>query len=276
MSAAPAASAGSIALGALSVNRIGFGARFVQDPDHHGALLRRALELGVTLIDTADVYGNSEAAIAGVLHPYPQELTIATKGGQTLVDGTPTANGQPAYLREACERSLARLRVDTIDVYQLHMPDPGVPIAESVGALDELRREGKIREIGVSNVFGEQLELARRAAPVVSVQNRFSLKHRRSDAEVAFCEREGMAYMPWWPLAGGELAQSGGALRSVADAHGATPGQVALAWLLNRSPSMLPIPGTTSVEHLEQNVAAAALALTDTEIASLEAEQPAA
>lgn len=257
MSAAPAAAAGPIALGSLEVNRIGFGARFVQDPDHHGALLRRVLELGVNLIDTADVYGNSEAAIAGALHPYPEGLVIATKGGQTLVDGTPTANGTPGYLREACERSLTRLRVDTIDLYQLHMPDPGVPIAESVGALEELRREGKIREIGVSNVFGEQLELARRTAPVVSVQNRFSLKHRQSDAEIALCERESMAYMPWWPLAGGELARVGAAQ--------------ALAWLLQRSPAMLPIPGTTSVEHLEENMTAAQVQLTSKEIADLEA-----
>ena len=272
MSQAPAAAAGTIGLGSLVVNRIGFGARFVQDPDHHGALLRRALELGVNLIDTADVYGNSEAAIAGALHPYPEGLTIATKGGQTLVDGTPAGDGRPDYLRAACERSLARLRVDTIDLYQLHMPDPDVPLAESVGALDELRREGKVREIGVSNVFGAQLELARRTAPVVSVQNRLSLKHRQGDAEIAICERDGIAYMPWWPLAGGELAQSAGPLRDVAEAHGATPGQVALAWLLRRSPAMLPIPGTASGEHLEENVAAATLRLSDDDVAALEAD----
>jgi pyridoxine 4-dehydrogenase len=243
-------------VGSLSVNRIGLGARFVQDAEHHGPLLQRALELGVNLIDTADVYGASEEAIAGALHPYPEGLVIATKGGQTLVDGQPTADGRPEYLQQACERSAKRLRVDTIDLYQLHMPDPNVPIEESVGALDELRREGKVREIGVSNVFGEQLERARASAPIVSVQNRYSLKHRDSETEIEFCERERMAYMPWWPLAGGELAQIGV--------------QQALAWLLQRSPAMLPIPGTASVEHLEENVAAAGLRLTDDEVAQLE------
>ena len=257
MSAAPAAGAGTITLGSLSVNRIGLGARFVQDAAHHGPLLSRALELGVNLIDTADVYGASEDAIAGALHPYPDGLVIATKGGQTLVDGTPTADGRPEYLRDACERSLRRLRVDTIDLYQLHMPDPNVPIEESVGALDELRREGKVREIGVSNVFGDQLELARRTTPIVSVQNRYSLMHRDSEREIDICEREGMAYMPWWPLGGGELARVGV--------------QKALAWLLQRSPAMLPIPGTGSVEHLEENVAAAGVQLTPEEVAALEA-----
>jgi pyridoxine 4-dehydrogenase len=254
---APAAAAGELTLGALTVNRVGLGARFVQDAAHSRPLLERALELGVNLIDTADVYGNSENAIADALHPYPEGLVIATKGGQTLVNGTPTGDGRPEYLREACERSLARLRVDTIDLYQLHMPDSNVAIEESVGALDELRREGKVREIGVSNVFGEQLESARRAAPIVSVQNRYSLKHRESQVEIAICEREGMAYMPWWPLAGGALAGLGA--------------QRALAWLLQRSPAMLPIPGTASIEHLEENVAAAALHLTPEEIAALEA-----
>jgi pyridoxine 4-dehydrogenase len=257
VTATPAAAAGELALGGLRVNRIGLGARFVQDPEHSRPLLRRALQLGVNLIDTADVYGNSEAAIAGALHPYPEGLVIATKGGQTLVDGRPTADGRPEYLREACERSLKRLRVDTIDVYQLHMPDPDVPLEESVGALAALRDEGKVREIGVSNVFGKQLELARHTAPIVSVQNRYSLMHRDSEAEIAICERDGMAYMPWWPLAGGELAGLGA--------------QRALAWLLRRSPVMLPIPGTTSIEHLEENVAAAAMYLTPEEVAALEA-----
>jgi aryl-alcohol dehydrogenase-like predicted oxidoreductase len=257
MTDTPAAAAGRLALGGLSVNRIGLGARFVQDAEHSRPLLERALELGVNMIDTADVYGNSEEAIAGALHPYPAELVIATKGGQTLVDGRPTGDGRPEYLREACERSLRRLRVDTIDLYQLHMPDPNVPLEESVGALDELRREGKVREIGVSNVFGAQLELARRTAPIVSVQNRYSLMHRDSEAEIAICEREGMAYMPWWPLGGGELARLGA--------------KRALAWLLQRSPAMLPIPGTASVAHLEENVAAASVQLTPAEVAELEA-----
>ena len=256
MTQGPAAAAGELSLGGLTVNRIGLGARFVQDAEHSRPLLERALELGVNLIDTADVYGNSEEAIAGALHPYPDELVIATKGGQTLVDGQPTADGRPEYLREACERSLRRLRVDTIDVYQLHMADPEVPIEESVGGLDELRREGKVREIGVSNVFGEQLERARRTAPIVSVQNRYSLMHRQTETEIEICEREGMAFMPWWPLAGGELAPLGP--------------ERAIAWLLQRSPAMLPIPGTSSVEHLEENVAAAAVRLTPDEVAKLE------
>ncbi len=253
----PAAAAGELALGDLVVNRIGLGARFVQDATHQGPLLRRALELGVNLIDTADVYGNSEAAIAEALHPYPDGLVIATKGGQTVVDGQPTANGRPEYLRGACERSLARLRVDTIDLYQLHMPDPGVPLAESLGALDELRREGKVRHIGVSNVFGDAFEAALSVAPIVSVQNRYSLKHRERETEIQICEREGIAYMPWWPLAGGELAQIGA--------------QTALAWLLQHSQAMLPIPGTASVEHLEENVAAAAITLAPAAVAQLEA-----
>jgi pyridoxine 4-dehydrogenase len=249
---------GELTLGALTVSRIGLGARFIQDAEQARPLLQRALELGVNLIDTADVYGASEEAIAGALHPYPERAVIATKGGQTLVDGTPTANGTPAYLRDACERSLARLRVDTIDLYQLHMPDPNVPIEESLGTLAELRTEGKIRELGVSNVFGDQLAAALGAAPVVSVQNRYSLKHRERDTEIEICEREAIAYMPWWPLGGGELARVGA--------------KNALAWLLQRSPVMLPIPGTASVEHLEQNVAAAAVRLTDEEVAALEAE----
>jgi pyridoxine 4-dehydrogenase len=257
VTATPAGAAGELALGTLRVNRIGLGARFVQDAEHSRPLLRRALELGVNLIDTADVYGNSEEAIAGALHPYPNGMVIATKGGQTLVDGQPTADGRPEYLRDACERSLKRLRVDTIDVYQLHMPDPDVPLEESVGALAELRDEGKVREIGVSNVFGEALALARRTAPIVSVQNRYSLMHRESAAEIEICEREGMAFMPWWPLAGGQLAEIGA--------------QRALAWLLRRSPVMLPIPGTASIEHLEENVAAAAMRLTPEDAAALEA-----
>jgi aryl-alcohol dehydrogenase-like predicted oxidoreductase len=253
-----AAAAGELTLGDLKVNRIGLGARFIQDAEHSRPLLRRALELGVNLIDTADVYGNSESAIAEALHPYPEGLVIATKGGQTLVDGAPTADGRPEYLREACERSLKRLRVDTIDLYQLHMPDPNVPLEDSVAALDQLRREGKVREIGVSNVFGPQLELARRTAPIVSVQNRYSLMHRDSEAEFEICEREGMAFMPWWPLGGGELVRVGA--------------RRALAWLLQRSPAMLPIPGTASIEHLEENVGAAVVRLTQEDITALEAQ----
>ena len=248
-----------LALGDLSVSRIGFGGRWLSDPEHSRTLLHRALELGVNLIDTADVYGASEEVIAGALHPYPEGIVIATKGGQTLVDGRPTADGRPEYLRAACERSLTRLRADTIDLYQLHMPDPEVPIEDSLGALDELRREGKIRHIGVSNVFGDQLERALATVPVVSVQNRYSLMSRNSEREIENCEREGIAFMPWQPLADGALAGTAGP-------------QVALAWLLQRSPAMLPIPGTSSIEHLEENVAAAGLRLTADELAALEAQ----
>ena len=205
------------------------------------------------------MYGASEEVIAGALHPYPEGIVIATKGGQTLVDGRPTADGRPEYLRAACERSLTRLRADTIDLYQLHMPDPEVPIEDSLGALDELRREGKIRHIGVSNVFGDQLERALATVPVVSVQNRYSLMSRNSEREIENCEREGIAFMPWQPLADGALAGTAGP-------------QVALAWLLQRSPAMLPIPGTSSIEHLEENVAAAGLRLTADELAALEAQ----
>ena len=246
-------------LGDLSVSRIGFGGRWLSDPEHSRTLLHRALELGVTLIDTADVYGNSEEIIAQALRPYPDDLVIATKGGQTHVEGRPTADGRPEYLRAACERSLTKLRVESIDLYQLHMPDPNVPIEDSIGALDELRREGKIRHFGVSNVFGDQLEAALRTAPIVSVQNRYSLMNRDSEHEIEICEREGIAFMPWQPLADGALASIAGP-------------QVALAWLLQRSPAMLPIPGTTSIEHLEENVTAAGLRLTADEVAALDAQ----
>jgi aryl-alcohol dehydrogenase-like predicted oxidoreductase len=232
------------------------------------------LELGVTLIDTADVYGGdnaSELLIADALHPYPDDLVIATKGGQVSVNGQPAANGRPDYLRSACDGSLRRLRVDTIDLYQLHMPDPDVPIEESLGALVELRREGKVRHVGVSNFFREQLDRALTLAPIVSVQNLYNLGRRGSDPEVDTCERHEIAYMPWYPIFAGEIPATG-ELGRIADARGATPAQVALAWLLARSPAVLPIPGTSSLPHLEENVAAAALRLTDEEVARLSAD----
>src|SRR5438552_17379089 len=181
---------------------MGFGARWVtsHDPENGGAVLRHALHLGVTLIDTADVYGGdnaSERLIADVLQPYPDNLVIATKGGQMSVEGRPTANGTPEYLREACEGSLRRLKVEAIDLYQLHMPDPNVPLQESLGALVELREEGKVRHIGVSNLFGEQLELALATAPIVSIQNRFHVGSRRFDPELEICAQRGIAFMPW-------------------------------------------------------------------------------
>jgi pyridoxine 4-dehydrogenase len=269
--------------GDLEVHRLGFGAMRITGsgvwgppPDHERALavLRRAVELGVDLVDTADSYGPavSEELIAEALHPYPDDLVVASKGG--LERGGPgqwSRNGDPQHLREACEASLRRLRVDRIDVYQLHSPDPDVPFEDSVGALKELQDEGKIRHVGLSNVLVDELERARAIVEVVSVQNRFNLTDRHSEDVLQACERDGIGFIPWFPLAAGELAKPGGPVAEIAERHDATPGQVALAWLLQRSPVMLPIPGTGSVEHLEENVAAADLRLDDEEMRRLEA-----
>jgi len=267
--------------GDLVVNRMGFGAMRItgegiwgDPPDRQAALsvLRRAVELGVTFIDTADSYGPevSENLIAEALHPYPSALVIATKGGlERTGPGQWPRNARPAQLKAACEASLRRLRLECIDLYQLHWPDPRVPYEESVGALVELQREGKIRHIGVSNVDAGLLARARALATVVSVQNPFNLSSRQNEDVLATCERDGLAFMPYFPLAAGPLTQPGGALDSIAAAHGATQGQIALAWLLRRSPVMLPIPGTSQVGHLEENVAAAAITLSDQEMATL-------
>jgi pyridoxine 4-dehydrogenase len=268
--------------GDLEVHRLGFGAMRITgrgvwgppaDRDAALAVLRRAVELGVDIIDTADSYGPhvSEQLIAAALHPYPDGLVIATKGGlERSGPGSWSRNGRPEHLREACERSLRDLQVDRIDLYQLHAVDPEVPYAESVGALKELQDEGKIRHVGVSNVSIEQLDEARSIVDVVSVQNRFNLGDRSSADVLAVCERDGLGFFPWFPLAAGDLARPGGVLAEIAEAHDATPGQVALAWLLARSPVMLPIPGTGSLAHLEENVAAACLSLTDDELAQLD------
>ncbi len=267
--------------GDLPVNRLGFGAMRItgegiwgepEDPEESRAVLRRAVELGVNLIDTADSYGPdvSERLIGEALHPYPEDLVIATKGG--LVRGGPgqwEPNGRPEHLRDACEGSLKRLKLERIDLYQLHRIDPNVPEEEQFGVLSELRDEGKIRYVGLSEVDVEQIQRARDALPIVSVQNRYNLTDRVSEDVLDYCEREGIAFIPWFPLATGELARPGGTLDEIADRHDATPGQVALAWLLERSPVMLPIPGTSSVEHLENNLAATNLCLTDEEIAEL-------
>lgn len=270
-----ATAAGTVELGGdLSVCRMGFGAMWMTaaHPEPCRALLQRAVELGINLIDTADVYGNgsSELMLAEALHPYPTDVVIATKGGQTVVDGNVVANGRPDYLREACEASLRRLRLDAIDLYQLHMPDPGVPLAESLGALAELRTEGKIRHIGGSNFLRETLDSALSNAQLASVQNQFNLADRNCEPEVEKCEQGGIAFIPYRPLAGGALTQRDGDLSRIAEARGATPAQVALAWLLQRSPSMLPIPGTSTIVHLEENVAAAALRLSGEELALLD------
>ena len=277
------AASGTMTLGGdLEVHRLGFGAMRITGSGVWGppadreaalAVVRRAVELGVDLIDTADSYGPhvSEQLIAEALHPYPDGLVIATKGG--LERGGPGAwsrNGRPEHLRAACEGSLRDLRVDRIDVYQLHARDPEVPYAESVGALRELQDEGKIRHVGVSNVSVEELEEARSIVEVVSVQNRFNLADRSSADVLAVCERDGLGFLPWFPLAAGDLARPGRVVDEIARAHDATPGQVALAWLLARSPVMLPIPGTGSADHLGENLAAAELRLTDEELARLE------
>jgi aryl-alcohol dehydrogenase-like predicted oxidoreductase len=277
-----AAAAGTFSLGGdLNVNRMGFGAMRItgegiwgepEDPEEARAVLRRAVELGINLIDTADSYGPevSERLIAEVLHPYPEGLVIATKGGLTRPGpGRWEPNGRPEHLREACEGSLRRLKVDRIDLYQLHRIDPRVPPEEQVGTLAELREEGKIRHVGLSEVSVEEIESAREIVSIASVQNRYNLTDRGYEDVLDFCEREGIGFIPWFPLATGNLARPGGPLDEMAARHGVAPGQIALAWLLKRSPVMLLIPGTSSVEHLEENVAAASLELDDEEFEEL-------
>ncbi|HWE64135.1 MAG TPA: aldo/keto reductase [Chloroflexota bacterium] len=275
-----AALAGTLTLGGdLTVHRMGFGAMRLTGKGIWGepanreeckAVLRRALELEINFIDTADSYGPevSENLIAEALYPYPKGLVIATKGGQVRPGPDQwVPDGRPEHLRQACEGSLRRLRVDHIDLYQLHRPDPKVPFDQSVGALAALQREGKIRHIGLSNVTVDQLEQASRIVQVVSVQNRYSLFDRSSEGVLQACQREGIAFIPWAPLGSGKQAA---ALEQVAARHQATPGQLALAWLLHHSPVMLPIPGTSRVAHLEENVAAVAIRLTDEEMVLLE------
>jgi pyridoxine 4-dehydrogenase len=280
-----AAAAGTFALGGAGggpvVNRLGFGAMRLtgrgilgepEDPEEARRVLRRAVELGVNLIDTADSYGPevSERIIAEALRPYPEDLVIATKGGYTRAGGRWVPNGHPRHLREACEGSLMRLEVDRIDLYQFHTPDPNVPFEDSVWSLAELRDEGKIRHVGLSNVGVRELEIAIDIVPIVSVQNRYNLTDRHSEAVLQACEREEVGFIPWRPLATGRLVRSRGVLDEIAARHDATPSQVALAWLLGHSPAMLPIPGTSSVAHLEENVAAAGLRLSEDEMATLD------
>jgi len=264
---------GTIALGGeLSVHRLGFGAMRLTGPGIFGEpanrdecrrVLRRAVELGVDFIDTADSYGPnvSEEIIAEALHPYSPDLVIATKAG--LLRPGPhewTVNGDPKRLRAACEGSLRRLRVDRIDLYQLHRIDPDVPEADQFGVLEDLRREGKIRLVGLSEAGVPAIQRARRVLPIASVQNKYNVADRSYDDVVDYCERESIAFIPWYPLGAGALTGQA-ALTGVAVRHRATPMQVALAWLLARSPVMLPIPGTSSVAHLDENVAAARLRL---------------
>jgi pyridoxine 4-dehydrogenase len=282
----PAEASGTLTIaGDLKVYRLGLGTMRItgegiwgapKDKPEALAVLRRALELGINLIDTADSYGPevSEGLIAEALYPYPKELVIATKGG--LIRPGPgqwVPDGRPEHLREALEGSLRRLRLDRIDIYQFHRPDPKVPFEESVGELAKLRAEGKIRHVGLSNVTTEQLARAQKIVPIVSVQNRYNLVHResenmsatQSEEMIDTCARQGIGFIPWFPLATGELAQAGGPLAQIAQQHNAQPGQIALAWLLKRSSTVLPIPGTSSVKHLEENVQGATIKLSQQE-----------
>lgn len=266
--------------GDLTVQRLGFGAGRLVGPNFYGeseapeqarAVLRRVVELGVDLIDTADSYGPeiNERQIADALYPYPPNLVIATKAGYERPRRSWTPNGKPEHLRAACEDSLRRLRLERIDLYQLHGPDPNVPLEESVGALDELRREGKIRHIGLSNVNTAELRDVRKIAPIASVQNEYNIGQRESDDVVDACEEAGIAFLAYFPMDAGALARAGGALANVARAHRVTPAQIALAWLLYRSPAVVPIPGTSSLRHLEENVAAADIELSDEDLRTL-------
>ena len=275
-----ASSAGNISLGGkLSVHRLGYGAMRLtgegiwgppKDRKRALAVLQRAVELGVNFIDTADSYGPhvNEELIAEALFPYPKELVIATKGGWNRPGPNQwTHDATPSHLREAVEGSLKRLRLERIDVYQLHIPDPVVSFEASVEALAQMRDEGKIRLVALSNVTQEHIERARKIVPIASVQNRYSFADREWDYVVSYCERNGIAFIPWFPLGAGRVA--GEVLNGIAQAHSASPTQIALAWLLQRSPLMLPIPGTSSIEHLEQNVASASLRLAEEEYEEL-------
>ncbi|MBO4163696.1 aldo/keto reductase [Micromonospora antibiotica] len=281
-SSQPAKASGTYRIGGdLQVDRLGYGAMQLtgpgvwgdpKDPAEAVRVLRRAYELGVTFIDTADSYGPfvSELLIREALHPYADDLVIATKAGLTRSgpgDWRPV--GRPEYLRQQCELSLRHLGVESIGLYQLHRIDAKVPLADQLGELALLQQEGKIRHIGLSEVTVEQIEGAQQITPIVSVQNLYNLADRSAEDVLEHCERNDLAFIPWFPIATGNLAKPGGPLDAIATGHEATPAQLALAWLLRRSPVMLPIPGTSSVGHLEENVAAAQVQLTDEEYDAL-------
>ncbi|NNH70396.1 oxidoreductase [Nocardia uniformis] len=282
--AQPASASGTYSLGGdLPIHRLGYGAMQITgpgvwgdpaDPDEAVRVLRRAVDLGVNFIDTADSYGPfvSEQLIRKALHPYADDLVIATKAGLTRSgpgDWRPV--GRPEYLRQQLHLSLRNLGVDRIDLYQLHRIDPQVPLADQLGALVELQQEGKIRHIGVSEVSVDQLKQARELATIVSVQNLYNLANRQAEDVLEYAEANGIAFIPWFPIATGELARPGGPLDTAAKEHDATPAQLALAWLLRRSPVMLPIPGTSRVPHVEENISAAEITLTDAEFEALTA-----
>ncbi|MEU4097083.1 aldo/keto reductase [Streptomyces sp. NPDC026673] len=281
---ADARDSGTFAIGGdLPVRRLGYGTMQLtgegvwgdpRDPDEAVRVLRHAVALGVTFVDTADSYGpfTAELLIRKALRPYPPDLVIATKAGFARPGpGEWVPVGRPAYLRQQVELSLRHLGVERIDLLQLHRVDPEVPIADQVGELAAMQAEGKIRHIGLSEVSPEQIEEASRTAVIVSVQNRYNLADRAAEDVLAYAERQGMGFIPWFPLATGELARAGGPLDRIAAEHGAHPSQLAIAWLLRRSPVMLPIPGTSSVAHLDDNVAAAGIRLTDQEFEALTA-----
>lgn len=279
-----ASEAGTFKIGGdLSVNRVGYGAMRLTgagvwgDPDdREGAkgVLHKALDLGVNFIDTADAYGpeTNENLIREALYPYPSDVLVATKGGHVRDDDKNwLTNGRPEHIKQSCEASLKRLGVEEIELYQFHRPDPDVPYEESIGAFAELKAEGKVRHVGISNVDVSQLEAARKVVPIATVQNRYNITERGADDLVDACERAGIAFLPYFPLATGDLAKPGGPLDEIAGSHDATAGQVALAWLLHRSPVIVPIPGTSSVDHLKENVAAASISLGMSDMRTLDA-----
>lgn len=283
MSTPNAAASGTFSLGGdLSIHRLGFGAMRITGPGIWGEpkdreeakrVLMRLPDLGVNFIDTADAYGPevSESLIAEALHPYPAGLVIATKGGFTRQGPNQwTVVGRPEYLRQCVEMSLRRLKLERIDLYQLHRIDPQVPVEDSLGELKKMQKEGKIRHIGLSEVSVKEIERAQKAVPIVSVQNKYNIADRTHEAVLDFCEKHHLGFIPWFPMEQGKLNKPGSVLERAATSHKATTAQIALAWLLHHSPVMLPIPGTSSVKHLEENMAAAELKLTDAEWQSLE------
>ena len=283
MSTPNAAASGSFSLGQdLPIHRLGFGAMRItgsgiwgepKDRDEAKRVLKRLPDLGVNFIDTADAYGPevSENLIAEALHPYPAGLVIATKGGFTRQGPNQWAIvGRPAYLRQCVELSLRRLKRERIDLYQLHRIDPEVPVEDSLGELKKMQQEGKIRHIGLSEVSVKEIERAQKTAPIVSVQNKYNIVDRTHEAVLRFCEKHGLGFIPWFPMEQGKLNKSGSLLEQGAKSHHASTAQLALAWLLHHSPALLPIPGTSSVKHLEENVAAAALKLSEADWQSLE------
>ena len=270
--------------GDLEIHRLGYGAMRItgdgiwgepKDPDKAKQVLRRALELGVNFIDTADSYGPevSERLIAEALYPYPKHLVIATKGGLTRSGPNRWAPvGRPEYLRQCVEMSLRRLRVERIDLWQLHRIDPKVPVEESLGAIKEMQRQGKIHHVGLSEVSPEEIEHAKNILPIVSVQNQYNLSDRRHEKTLLYCQQHKLAFIPWFPVAAGQLARTGGPLDKAAHAHKATVAQLSLAWLLHHSPVTLPIPGTSSIAHLEENMGAGAVHLTCAEWKTIESD----